>query len=213
MTRRGRFISLEGGEGVGKTSSLDCISGWLGDRGIEVVITREPGGTALGERLRELILGYDDLAAEAELLLIFAARAQHAREVIAPALAAGRWVLSDRFTDASYAYQGGGRGIAVGMIRALEEWTVGTLEPDLTFLLDAPVETGLARARTRGEMDRFESAGRPFLQRVRQAYLDRAGNCPQRIVVIDAGRSRESVRRDIQAHLQGRFAHELGHRR
>lgn len=202
---RGRFISLEGGEGVGKTSSLNGIAAWLRDRGIDPIITREPGGTALGERLRELILGCEGLGVEAELLMIFAARADHVREVINPALAAGRWVLSDRFVDASYAYQGGGRGIAVTIIRELEEWILGALQPDLTFLLDAPVETGLARARTRGEMDRFESEGLQFLERVRSAYLDRARNCPERIVVIDAARPREWVMRDIQQHLQRCF--------
>lgn len=209
---RGRFITLEGGEGVGKTSSLDCVAACLRGWGIEVAVTREPGGTVLGERLRELILESNDLSAEAELLLIFAAREQHLRKVIVPALNRGAWVVSDRFTDASYAYQGGGRGMSIATIQCLEEWTPGVLEPDLTLLLDAPVEVGLARARTRGAMDRFDSEKTEFLEKVRRAYLQRAEQFPSRIVVIDASRSAESVRSDIVDHLNRRFADECGHR-
>ena len=207
---RGRFITLEGGEGVGKTSSLDCIRELLEGWGIDVVATREPGGTRLGERLREVILGADDVCPEAELLMIFAARVQHVRQTIQPALAAGRWVLSDRFTDASYAYQGGGRGLSDLTIRCLEERMMDRLEPDLTFLLDAPVEVGLMRARSRGAMDRFESEGANFLDRVRRAYLERAKRFPDRIIVINAGRSAEEVRLDLVAQLQNRFGNEYG---
>ncbi len=209
---RGRFLTLEGGEGVGKTSSLDCIRELLEHWGIDVIVTREPGGTSLGERLRELILRSKNVCPEAELLMIFAARVQHVREVILPALAAGRWVLSDRFTDASYAYQGGGRGVPDMTIRCLEERTLNMLEPDLTFLLDAPVEVGLVRARSRGAMDRFESAGMNFLDRVRRAYLDRADQFPDRMVIIDAGRPADQVRSQLVAQLQSRFGDEYGRR-
>lgn len=205
---RGRFLTLEGGEGVGKTSGLDCIRERLEQWGIDVIVTREPGGTSLGERLRELILGSYDVCPEAELLMIFAARVQHVRYVILPALAAGRWVLSDRFTDASYAYQGGGRGVPETTIRCLEERTLNSLEPDLTFLLDAPVDVGLARAQSRGAMDRFENEGKNFLDRVRRAYLGRAQRFPDRIVVIDAGHPADQVRFELVTQLQKRFGHE-----
>jgi dTMP kinase len=155
------------------------------------------------------MLGAQGLSPEAELLVIFAARIQHVREVIVPDLAAGKWVLSDRFTDASYAYQGGGRGIATEFIRCLEERTIGSLQPDLTLLLDAPVEIGIARARARGSMDRFECETIEFQQKIRAAYRMRAEAFPKRIRRIDASRSREMVREDIAAELERRFAHEF----
>lgn len=209
---RGCFITLEGGEGVGKTSSLHCVAETLRSWGLEVTVTREPGGTPFGEQLRELILAGGDMAPETELLMMFAARVEHVRQVIRPALAEGRWVLSDRFTDASYAYQGGGRGIPSERIRSLAEWTLASLEPDLTILLDAPVEIGLARARRRGTIDRFESENAAFLERVRRAYLERADLFPQRIALIDANRPAATVQADIIVVLERRFADGLRNR-
>lgn len=208
---RGRFITLEGGEGAGKSSSLACIGEALRRRGIDVIFTREPGGTVFGERLRELVLAHDDpVCAEAELLTMFAGRVEHVRQVIAPALEAGKWVLSDRFTDASYAYQGGGRGVSPAIIRALEEWSLGGLVPDLTFLLDVSVDVGMARVRSRGASDRFEAEGMDFQNRVRQAYLERARECSDRIVLIDAGLTAETVHRHLVEQLHERFGLELG---
>lgn len=207
---RGFLITLEGGEGVGKTSSLQCVAQTLRSWGVDPIVTREPGGTPLGEQLRQMILSGTDIAAEAELLMMFAARVQHVREVILPALAKGRWIVSDRFTDASYAYQGGGRGIPGERIHFLEEWTLASLQPDFTLLLDAPVEVGLARARSRGVMDRFESENAEFLERVRRAYLERAERFPERIALIDANRSAATVQADIVARLERRFADERG---
>jgi len=206
---RGKFITLEGGEGVGKTSSLDYIADYLRGRGVALTVTREPGGTTLGESLRTLVLSERELSPEAELLMMFAARVQHVREVIVPSLAAGQWVLSDRFTDASYAYQCGGRGIATEVIEFLEKWTLGHLRPDLTLLLDAPVEIGIARIRARGAMDRFECEASEFQKRVRHTYRMRAEAFPERIHVIDASRSPGRVRADICAELERRFAHDF----
>jgi dTMP kinase len=177
---------------------------------VDLVVTREPGGTALGERLRELLLGSSTICPEAELMMIFAARIQHVRDVIEPALRAGRWVLSDRFVDASYAYQGGGRQVSTDAIRMLEHWTLAGLEPDLTLLLDASVEVGLNRVQNRGVSDRFESAGVEFLERVRTAYLQRACEFPDRIVVVDAARPLELVQRDLVARLKERLASDFG---
>lgn len=199
---RPRFITLEGGEGVGKTTNLAFIEQHLLARGVDLVRTREPGGTPLGERIRGLLL---DAAAgmdsRAELLLVFAARAQHLSEVIRPALAAGRWVLSDRFTDASYAYQGGGRGLDVADIAWFERWVQQTLQPDLTLWLDAPVEVGLARARQRGAADRFESENRYFFEAVRAAYRRRAEQDPGRIKRVDAAGTLAAVQAEIAGHL------------
>ena len=167
----GRFITVEGSEGVGKSSNLDFIESLLREAGKDVVRTREPGGTELGETLRGILLDARQKAIcdDAELLLMFAARAQHLAEVIRPALAAGKWVLCDRFTDATYAYQGGGRGIPFDRIAVLEQWVQGDLRPDLTLLLDMPVEAGLARAGARSEPDRFEQEQTTFFERVRRA--------------------------------------------
>lgn len=188
---RGKFITLEGGEGVGKSTNLVYLQDFLCAKNIPVIITREPGGTPLAERLRELLLanGGEAIAPAAELLLMFAARAQHIRHVIEPALAKGEWVLCDRFTDATYAYQGGARHMEMSTIAWLENLVQGALRPDLTLLLDAPVETGLARARERrGEPDRFETEKRRFFEEVRQAYLQQAELHPERIRIIAAGR-------------------------
>ncbi len=184
--KRGCFITLEGGEGVGKTTNLGYIRGYLVSRGIDVVVTREPGGVPLAEELRGFILAQRSLLPEAELLLMFAARVHHFKEKIDPALSEGKWVISDRFTDASYAYQGGGRGIAWQRIGYLEDWLLDGRRPDLTLLFDAPVEVGLARARSRGETNRFEEEERAFMERVRQAYLQRWREEPERIRKIDA---------------------------
>ena len=185
---RGRFITLEGSEGSGKSTNLSYIHQRLEQAGIEVVLTREPGGTPLGETIRELLLDHRQqaMASDTELLLMFAARAQHLNELILPALEAGKWVLCDRFTDATYAYQGAGRGIANERIALLEQWVQGGLRPDLTFFLDLPVAQGLARAGERAELDRFEREEIDFFERVRQGYLSRAEAQPQRYRIVDA---------------------------
>ena len=199
---RGLLISIEGGEGAGKSTVLHAIRDLLVDRGFDVVLTREPGGTETGEAIRQLLLDpARELVPEAELLLMFAARAQLVREVVVPALARGAAVLTDRFTDASFAYQGGGRGLDMSVIAGLERWAAG-LKPDLTFLLDVGVETGLARVRSRGNAtDRIENEHAAFFERVRQAYLERAAAEPQRIRVIDAAQSPESVLAEARAGL------------
>ena len=170
---RGKFITLEGGEGVGKSTNLKFIRGSLSASGIELIETREPGGTRLGEALRGVLLGdeAEGICPEAELLTMFAARAEHLEKVIKPALDAGKWVLCDRFTDASFAYQGGGRGLAFERIEQIESWVQGDLRPDLTILLDAPVEVGMARAAARGEADRFEREPKAFFGAVRLSLI------------------------------------------
>jgi dTMP kinase len=185
---RGKFITLEGGEGVGKTTNLHFIKSYLQDHNIPVTLTREPGGTPLAENIRKLLLDNDSEAVSetAELLLIFAARAQHIKHVIEPALAEGTWVICDRFTDATYAYQGGGRNMRISTIESLENWVQGSLRPDLTILLDAPVEIGLERARLRSTFDRFESEKISFFEQVRRAYLLQLELNPQRIKLIKA---------------------------
>jgi dTMP kinase len=196
-----RFITLEGGEGVGKTTNLDFIQDYLTSRGIVVLRTREPGGTSIGERVRDILLNSYAMDTWTELLLVFAARAQHISEVIRPALVSGKWVLSDRFTDASHAYQGGGRGLDGEIIGRLEAWVQQELQPDLTLLLDAPVELGMARAKNRGEVDRFESERLDFFEKVRAAYLARAERFPERIRRVDASGSLAEVQSRIAGHL------------
>lgn len=202
-SRRGCFITLEGGEGAGKSTSMDFIRRHLEAAGRRVRVTREPGGTPLGEAVRGLLLdtAYDSMAADSELLLVFAARAEHLHRVIRPALDAGEWVLCDRFTDATYAYQGGGRGIPEARIAVLEQWTQQGFQPDLTLLFDLPVETGLARAGERGELDRFEREQQAFFEKVRQAYLRRAQSQAQRFRVIDAGVDYPQVQAQLIRHL------------
>ncbi len=199
--KRGCFLTLEGGEGVGKTTNLAFIDDFLRRRGIEVVVTREPGGVPVAEKLRELILDETGLLPEAELLLIFAGRVHHVRDKILPALERGQWVVSDRFVDASYAYQGGGRGLSWRRIEYLEDWLVAGCRPDLTFLFDAPVEIGLGRARARGDINRFEEETVAFLERVRQAHLERWRREPGRICRIDASRPLAEVQEAIAARL------------
>lgn len=200
---RGRLITFEGGEGAGKSSNMAFVADWLRQRDIEVVMTREPGGTPLAEEIRALLLASrnETVAAETELLLMFAARAQHLAELIDPALGRGVWVLSDRFVDASYAYQGGGRGMPLARIAALEHWLLGERCADLTLLFDLPVQIGLARAAARSAADRFEQEQQAFFQRMRQVYLDRAAAEPQRFAVLDASAPLAQVQRQLEHHL------------
>jgi dTMP kinase len=202
---KGRFIVLEGGEGAGKSSNLDALQRLLEDRGLAVLRTREPGGTPLGEAVRGLLLdpAFAGMEVKAELLLMFAARAQHVTQVIRPALEAGVWVISDRFTSSTYAYQGGGRGLPWQAIAWLESFVQEDLRPDLTLLLDTPVEVGLARMRGRGESeDRIEREGRPFFERVRAAFLAQAEAAPDRFAVIDASQPLDEVQAALQRALQ-----------
>jgi dTMP kinase len=200
----GRFITVEGGEGAGKSSNLAFVQSLLEQAGKAVLFTREPGGTPLGESIRELLLGHKHtgMADESELLLMFAARAEHLQRKILPALEAGTWVLCDRFTDASYAYQGAGRGIARERIEVLENYVQGDLRPDLTLLLDLPVETGLARAGSRSEPDRFEKEATSFFNKVRQGYLAIAAAEPDRVKIIDASPALEQVQQQIGQVIQ-----------
>jgi dTMP kinase len=191
----GLFITLEGPEGAGKSTNREYLAERLREQGIHVLLTREPGGTPLAERIRELLLtpSAEAMAADTELLLVFAARAQHLAEVIRPALARGEVVLCDRFTDATYAYQGGGRGLSVERIGQLEQFVQGSLRPDFTLLFDLPIEIGLARAEARGRLDRFEQEARSFFQAVRHTYLERAAQAPARYRIVDAGQSLAQV--------------------
>lgn len=197
--KRGKFITLEGGEGVGKTTNLTFIKDYLQQQNIVVTVTREPGGTILAEKIRHLVLDIDceSISDTTELLLMFAARAQHIQHVIEPALAQGNWVLCDRFTDATYAYQGGGRKLSIDTIALLEQLVQGDLRPDLTLLLDAPTEIGMERAQKRGTFDRFEAEKISFFTRVREMYLTRAAEQPARIKVIQANQPLIDVQKDI----------------
>ena len=201
---RGKFITVEGTEGVGKSTNIELIKTEIEKRGISLVVTREPGGTPLAEEIRELLLAKRDerFDVTAELLLVFAARAQHLNTVIIPALEEGKWVLSDRFTDATYAYQGAGRGLPKFLILELEDRVQGDLRPDKTFLLDIDVRVGLERARVRAELDRFEEEQITFFENVRQGYLERVEANPQRFAVVDAGQSLKDVQLDIKKALE-----------
>ena len=202
-THKGFFITLEGIEGAGKSTHLTFLEELIEATGVALVTTREPGGTALGEKLRELLLhGVDNgMCADTELLLMFAARAEHIDKVIEPALARGQWVLSDRFTDATYAYQGGGRGIVETRIAALEQWVQGDLRPDLTLIFDVTPQEGLRRAATRGAADRFERETLEFFERVRAHYRALAQRTPQRITLIDASQPIEQIQQQLRALL------------
>ncbi len=201
------FITVEGGEGVGKSTNMDFIEAHLTASGIDVLRTREPGGTPLAEQIRDLLLSPRDETVSdwGELLLVFAARAQHVNNVIAPALAAGKTVLCDRFTDATFAYQGAGRGLSMDKISQLESMVLGDVRPDLTILLDAPVAVGMARALERGEPDRFEQEQTAFFERVRACYRDRAASEPARFEVVDAGAELARVQSELAAVLERRF--------
>ena len=196
---QGKFISIEGVEGVGKSTNIEAIKKFLEVKKIDFVVTREPGGTVLSEKIRELLLQVNNEAPGemTELLLIFASRAQHLEKVIRPALENGIWIICDRFTDATYAYQGGGRGLKTSVIAELESMVLGELRPDLTIILDLDPETGLARAKERGELDRFENEKDEFFNKVRSAYLDIARSNPDRCFVIDASQNIEQVSLDI----------------
>ena len=201
--KKGLFITLEGGEGAGKSTQMAYVEECLKKAGKSVCVTREPGGTGLSELIRELLLDHRQTAmdADTELLLMFAARAQHIAELIRPALDAGQWVLCDRFTDATYAYQGGGRGIESSRIAALEDWVQGELRPDLTLLLDLPIDVGMSRAGERGELDRFEREQQNFFERVRNTYLDLAKQYPGRYRIVDAAQDIQQVQVQINAIL------------
>ena len=197
----GRFITIEGGEGAGKSTAQTFLADKLTAQGISVLQTREPGGTPLAEAIRRNLLSVDEEAPVemAELFLVFAARAQHLAKVIEPALEQGQWVLCDRFTDATYAYQGAGRGLSAELIGKLETLAQGDRHPDTVILLDMPPQIGLARARARGALDRFEQEEQEFFERVRQGYLERAAAFPDRYVVVDATQELSEVQRSLEA--------------
>jgi dTMP kinase len=210
--QRGRFITLEGIEGAGKSTQLSVVDECLRSKGLGVVRTREPGGSDVAERIRSLLLDPANrgMDADAELLLVFAARAEHLRKTILPALESGRWVLCDRFTDATYAYQGGGRGLSRERIAVLERLVQRELRPDLTLLFDLPVATGLDRARGRSVPDRFESERRDFFERVAQAYRDIAAAEPLRVRQIDADREPESIAVEVRRIIDDYVALQRG---
>jgi dTMP kinase len=200
---RGQFITVEGVEGAGKSTQLRFIESYLRQAGKSLVVTREPGGTPLSEEIREILLQprEEGMAGNTELLLMFAARAEHLAQKILPALDAGQWVLCDRFTDATYAYQGGGRGLDKSLILDLENLIQGDHRPDMTIYLDLPVETGLKRARERGELDRFERENLQFFESVRQAYLERSVQLSNIYRVIDAGQTIDEVEHQVKQAL------------
>ena len=202
--QQGKFITVEGGEGVGKSTNMQFIADQLTASGKTVVTTREPGGTPLAEDIRSLLLQprSEPVYEQTELLMMFAARAQHIQQVIAPALQKGCWVLCDRFTEATYAYQGGGREMGFETIAKLEQLVQGGLRPDCTFLLDAPVDVGMARAKSRGALDRFEQEQLDFFERVRQAYLKQANENSHRFLVVDASKELSVVQQQISSQLQ-----------
>jgi dTMP kinase len=202
--KRGLFLTLEGTEGVGKSTNIEFIMQYLEQRDIEYVLTREPGGTKLAEKIRDLLLAVNEepMSELTELLLVFAARAQHLDKVIEPALSKGKWVVCDRFTDATFAYQGAGRGLSVDTIGQLQSLVQGELRPDLTLILDLNPEIGLARARNRGNLDRFELEQQSFFRHVRQGYLDIAQAEPERCKVIDASKPLTDVKLDLLAALE-----------
>ncbi len=198
---RGKFITLEGIDGAGKSSLIPAIEAFLMARGVAVRLTREPGGTPLGESLRKLLLA-EPMALDTETLLMFAARAEHLDKVIRPALASGSWVVSDRFTDATFAYQGGGRGLPFSRLKALEQWVHGDLQPDLTLFFDVPVAVGMARRESAAQsLDRFERQDPEFFQRVREAYLERAKQEPARLKIISTDRAIDAVQENVESVL------------
>lgn len=203
----GRFITIEGTEGVGKSTNIEFIRQWLEARGIELVQTREPGGTPFAEDVRSLLLAVRDESVDetAELLLMFAARSQHLNKLIKPALERGAWVLCDRFTDSTYAYQGGGRGVEIEKIAALETFVQGELRPDMTLILDIDVTVGLERASKRAALDRFESEKVEFFERVRSIFLARAEQAPERYRVVNAGQQLADVQGDIEQVLEALY--------
>lgn len=197
-----KFITFEGVDGAGKSTHLQWFADTLRGRGMDVLVTREPGGTELGERLREILL-HQPMHAETEALLMFAARCEHVEAVIKPALARGTWVISDRFSDASFAYQGGGRGVPVAKLEQLEQWTHGGLQPDLTLLFDISIEVARQRLSNNQTLDRFEQEQAVFFEKVRQAYLDRYAKYPQRFAVIDAAQTLPEVKAALAQIIHG----------
>jgi len=200
---RGKFITIDGVEGAGKSTQIDFICEYLKAKGIRIVLTREPGGTEIGEKIRTLLLSNStgQMHADTELMLMFAARNEHIQNKILPALEKGDWVLSDRFTDSSYAYQGGGRGLDVSRIAQLESWVMQDFTPDMTLLLDVPVEIGMSRVASRGEKDRIEMEEMDFFDRVRQAYIARSREFSDRIKLIDSSQTIEHTTKQISAIL------------
>jgi dTMP kinase len=201
---KGKFITIEGSEGSGKSTNINFIQDFLKQKNIPFILTREPGGTPIAEKIRDLLLdkANTSLCDDAELLLMFAARAQHLNELIIPALESGKWVISDRFTDASYAYQGGGRGLSWQKIAQLEQWVQGDLRPDATILLDIPVDKGMERVRERGETDRFEQEQLSFFKRIRDAYLKLAQENPERFYIIDTLPAIEEVHQQLHQVME-----------
>jgi dTMP kinase len=200
---RGKFITIDGVEGAGKSTQITFICDYLKAKGVKVILTREPGGTDVGEKIRTLLLSNSTgkMHADTELMLMFAARNEHIQNKIMPALKQGDWVLSDRFTDASYAYQGGGRGLDVERIAQLEQWVLQDFIPDMTLLLDVPVEIGMSRVESRGKKDRIELEATDFFNRVRQAYIDRSEQFPERIKLIDSSQTVEHTKQQIKVVL------------
>ncbi|GAA8967297.1 dTMP kinase [Helicobacter pylori] len=206
METRAQFITLDGIDGSGKTTQLNVVRDWFAARQMPVVFTREPGGTPLGEKLRELLLDPQTrVSLHTETLLMFAARRQHLEDVVLPTLAQGVHVVSDRFTDATFAYQGGGRGLPTAEVEMLENWVQGSLRPDLTILLDVPLEVSVARIEGSRDKDRFEREDSDFFARVRAAYLQRAAQSPQRYEIINSHRDKAEVKQDIEAVLNRLF--------
>jgi dTMP kinase len=197
---KAKFITFEGVDGAGKSTHLVWFAETLRERGLDVLVTREPGGTPLGERLREILLNHP-MHAETEAMLMFAARLEHIEQVIKPALQRGTWVVSDRFTDASFAYQGGGRGVPLTKLEQLERWVQGDMQPDLTLLFDIPVEVARQRLSNNATLDRFEQEQGSFFERVRYSYLDRCNKSPQRFARIDASQTQEQVKVKLQEIL------------
>jgi len=191
-----KFITFEGVDGAGKSTHLAWFTDALRQRGIDLVLTREPGGTPLGEKLREILL-HEPMHAETEAMLMFAARREHLEQVIRPAMEQGTWVVSDRFSDASFAYQGGGRGVSIAKLEQLERWVQDDLQPDLTLLFDIPIEVARQRLASNASLDRFELEQGEFFERVRQAYLARATKMPQRFIVIEAEKSISEVKQKL----------------
>lgn len=201
---RGKFITIDGVEGAGKSTQIDFICNYLAKKNINVILTREPGGTELGEKIRALLLSTDtqSMSSDTELLLMFAARNEHIKTKIMPALDKGDWVLSDRFTDASYAYQGAGRGLSIERIAQLEKWVLQDFTPDVTLLLDVPVALGMSRVKSRGHKDRIELETNNFFNRVRDGYIERSKQFPKRIKLIDASTTPEQTTEQIKTILQ-----------
>lgn len=205
MTARGRFITLEGVDGAGKSTHVAWIADTLRSFGLRVVSTREPGGTPLGETLRGLVLS-ESMTLDTETLLMFASRCEHVAQVIEPALAAGEWVVCDRYTDATYAYQGGGRQLGADRVAALEQWMQPSLQPDMTLLFDVPLEVARARLADAREPDRFEREGAAFFERTRAAYHARALAQPQRVRVIDSSQDIPTIRVQLESQLRALVA-------